>query len=224
MPKRGKNYQQAVQNIDRETRYALEEAIGKVKEASYVKFDASIDAAINLGVDPRHADQMIRGAVVLPHGTGKSVRVLVFAEGDKAKEAEEAGADFVGSKDLADKIKGGWLDFDKAVAVPAMMRVVGPLGRVLGPRGLMPNPKVGTVTMDVKAAVEAAKGGEVQFKAEKGGVVHAGVGKASFDEAKLVENVRAFVSAVRSRIIPAPTVTFVSFSMTMKPPVVLFLA
>lgn len=202
MPKRGKNYQQAVQNIDRETRYALEEAIGKVKEASYVKFDASIDAAINLGVDPRHADQMIRGAVVLPHGTGKSVRVLVFAEGDKAKEAEEAGADFVGSKDLADKIKGGWLDFDKAVAVPAMMRVVGPLGRVLGPRGLMPNPKVGTVTMDVATVVKDLKAGRVEFRVDKAGIIHCPIGRKSFDDKRIQENLEALMATLQ-RLKPA---------------------
>lgn len=202
MPKRGKNYQQAVQNIDRETRYAVEEAIGKVKEASYVKFDASIDAAINLGVDPRHADQMIRGAVVLPHGTGKSVRVLVFAEGDKAKEAEEAGADFVGSKDLADKIKGGWLDFDKAVAVPAMMRVVGPLGRVLGPRGLMPNPKVGTVTMDVATVVKDLKAGRVEFRVDKAGIIHCPIGRKSFDDKRIQENLEALMATLQ-RLKPA---------------------
>lgn len=202
MPKRGKNYQQAVQNIDRETRYAVEEAIGKVKEASYVKFDASIDAAINLGVDPRHADQMIRGAVVLPHGTGKSVRVLVFAEGDKAKEAEEAGADFVGSKDLADKIKGGWLDFDKAVAVPAMMRVVGPLGRVLGPRGLMPNPKVGTVTMDVATVVKDLKAGRVEFRVDKAGIIHCPIGRKSFDAKRIQENLEALMATLQ-RLKPA---------------------
>lgn len=202
MPKRGKNYQQAVQNIDRETRYAVEEAIGKVKEASYVKFDASIDAAINLGVDPRHADQMIRGAVVLPHGTGKNVRVLVFAEGDKAKEAEEAGADFVGSKDLADKIKGGWLDFDKAVAVPAMMRVVGPLGRVLGPRGLMPNPKVGTVTMDVATVVKDLKAGRVEFRVDKAGIIHCPIGRNSFDAKRIQENLEALMATLQ-RLKPA---------------------
>jgi large subunit ribosomal protein L1 len=147
-------------------------------------------------VDPKHADQMVRGAVVLPHGTGKINRVLVFAKGEKVTEAEAAGADFVGGDDLVAKINEGWLDFDTVIATPDMMGQVGRLGRVLGPRGLMPNPKVGTVTMDVAAAVKAAKGGEVQFKAEKGGVVHAGVGKASFDEAKLVENIRAFIGAV----------------------------
>jgi len=174
----------------------VEEAVALIKANSNVKFDETMEVAMNLGVDPRHADQMVRGVVGLPNGTGKTVRVAVFARGAKAEEAEKAGADIVGAEDLMETIQGGKIDFDRCIATPDMMPIVGRLGKVLGPRNLMPNPKVGTVTMDVAAAVKAAKGGEVQFKAEKGGVVHAGVGKLSFDEAKLVENIRAFVGAV----------------------------
>jgi len=174
----------------------VEEAVTLVKGNASAKFDETVEIAMNLGVDPRHADQMVRGTVNLPNGTGKSVRVAVFARGPKADEAKEAGADIVGAEDLMETVQGGTIDFDRCIATPDMMPVVGRLGKVLGPRNLMPNPKVGTVTMDVKEAVQAAKGGQVQFKAEKAGVVHAGVGKASFDEAKLVENVRAFVEAV----------------------------
>ena len=175
----------------------VEEAVSLVKANATAKFDETVEIALNLGVDPRHADQMVRGVVSLPNGTGKSVRVAVFARGPKADEAKEAGADIVGAEDLMETIQGGTIEFDRCIATPDMMPIVGRLGKILGPRNLMPNPKVGTVTMDVKAAVEAAKGGEVQFKVEKAGVVHAGVGKASFDEAKLVENVRAFVEAVQ---------------------------
>ncbi|GGE63103.1 50S ribosomal protein L1 [Actibacterium pelagium] len=175
----------------------VEEAVALVKSNANAKFDETVEIALNLGVDPRHADQMVRGVVSLPNGTGKSVRVAVFARGPKADEAKEAGADVIGAEDLMETIQGGTIEFDRCIATPDMMPIVGRLGKILGPRNLMPNPKVGTVTMDVKAAVEAAKGGEVQFKAEKAGVVHAGVGKASFDEAKLVENVRAFVEAVQ---------------------------
>ncbi len=176
---------------------SVEEAVALVKANATAKFDETVEIALNLGVDPRHADQMVRGVVTLPNGTGKTVRVAVFARGPKADEAKEAGADIIGAEDLMETIQGGTIEFDRCIATPDMMPIVGRLGKVLGPRNLMPNPKVGTVTMDVKAAVEAAKGGEVQFKAEKAGVVHAGVGKASFDEAKLVENVRAFVEAVQ---------------------------
>lgn len=175
---------------------SVEDAVALIKGAANVKFDETLDIALNLGVDPRHADQMVRGAVTLPNGTGKTVRVAVFARGDKADEATAAGADIVGAEDLMEAIQGGKIDFDRCIATPDMMPIVGRLGKILGPRNLMPNPKIGTVTMDVKAAVEAAKGGEVQFKAEKAGVVHAGVGKVSFGEAQLVENVRAFVNAV----------------------------
>lgn len=175
---------------------SIEEAVALVKANAKAKFDETIEIAVNLGVDPRHADQMVRGTVVLPNGTGKSMRVAVFARGPKADEAKDAGADIVGAEDLMETVQGGTIEFDRCIATPDMMPIVGRLGKVLGPRSLMPNPKLGTVTMDVKAAVEAAKGGEVQFRVEKAGVVHAGIGKASFDEAKLVENVKALVSAI----------------------------
>ena len=181
----------------------VEEAVSLVKANATAKFDETVEIAMNLGVDPRHADQMVRGSVTLPNGTGKSVRVAVFARGAKADEATAAGADIVGAEDLMETIQGGKIEFDRCIATPDMMPIVGRLGKVLGPRNLMPNPKVGTVTMDVKEAVEAAKGGQVTFKAEKAGVVHAGVGKASFDEAKLVENVRAFVGCSVSRAKPS---------------------
>ncbi len=174
----------------------VEDAVALVKANATAKFDETVEIAVNLGVDPRHADQMVRGVVALPNGTGKTMRVAVFARGPKAEEAQAAGADIVGAEDLMEIVQGGKIEFDRCIATPDMMPVVGRLGKVLGPRNLMPNPKVGTVTMDVKAAVEAAKGGEVQFKVEKAGVVHAGIGKASFDEAKLVENVRSFIDAV----------------------------
>ena len=196
MAKVGKRIQAAREGIDRNKLYSLNEAIGLVKDRSKTKFDETVEVAINLGVDPRHADQMVRGVCILPNGTGKTVRVAVFARGDKAEEAKAAGADIVGAEELVQEVQGGKIDFDRCIATPDMMPIVGRLGKVLGPRNLMPNPKVGTVTMDVADAVKAAKGGEVQFKAEKAGVVHAGVGKASFDEAKLVENVKAFVDAV----------------------------
>ena len=175
---------------------SVEEAVSLIKGNSTAKFDETIEIAFNLGVDTRHADQMVRGVVGLPNGTGKNVRVAVFARDAKAEEAKAAGADIVGAEDLMQTVQGGVIEFDRCIATPDMMPVVGRLGKVLGPRNLMPNPKVGTVTMEVAVAVKAAKGGEVQFKAEKGGVVHAGVGKASFDADKLVENVRAFISAV----------------------------
>jgi large subunit ribosomal protein L1 len=174
----------------------VEEAVALIKANATAKFDETVEIAMNLGVDPRHADQMVRGTVNLPNGTGKTVRVAVFARGAKADEATAAGADIVGAEDLMEAIQGGKIDFDRCIATPDMMPIVGRLGKILGPRNLMPNPKIGTVTMDVKDAVEAAKGGQVQFKAEKAGVVHAGVGKTSFDEAHLVENIRAFVGAV----------------------------
>ena len=176
---------------------SVEDAVALIKATAIAKFDETIDIAVVLGVDPRHADQMVRGVIALPNGTGKTMRVAVFARDAKAEEAKAAGADIVGAEDLMEIVQGGTIEFDRCIATPDMMPVVGRLGKVLGPRNLMPNPKVGTVTMDVKAAVEAAKGGEVQFKVEKAGVVHAGVGKASFDEAKLVENIKAFISAVQ---------------------------
>ena len=196
MAKFGKRMRAVRQAVDGKVDLSVEEAVALVKANATAKFDETIEIAVNLGVDTRHADQMVRGVIGLPNGTGKSVRVAVFARDAKADEARAAGADIVGAEDLMEIVQGGKIEFDRCIATPDMMPVVGRLGKVLGPRNLMPNPKVGTVTMDVTAAVKAAKGGEVQFKAEKGGVVHAGVGKASFDEAKLVENVKAFVEAV----------------------------
>ncbi|MEM1079718.1 MULTISPECIES: 50S ribosomal protein L1 [unclassified Dinoroseobacter] len=196
MAKLGKRTRAAREALVGKTDVTVEEAVSLIKGNATSKFDETIEIAMCLGVDPRHADQMVRGVVSLPNGTGKTVRVAVFARGPKAEEAQAAGADIVGAEDLMETIQSGKIEFDRCIATPDMMPIVGRLGKILGPRNLMPNPKVGTVTMDVKAAVEAAKGGEVQFKAEKAGVVHAGVGKASFDEAKLIENVRAFVDAV----------------------------
>ena len=199
---------------------SVEDAVALIKANASAKFDETVEIAMNLGVDPRHADQMVRGVVGLPNGTGKDVRVAVFARGPKAEEAQAAGADIVGAEDLMETIQGGKIDFDRCIATPDMMPIVGRLGKVLGPRNLMPNPKVGTVTMDVADAVKAAKGGEVQFKAEKAGVVHAGVGKASFDDAKLVENIRAFVDAVSKAKPTGAKGTYmkkVSLSSTMGP-------
>ena len=196
MAKLGKRIRAAREAFVGKEELTVEEAVALIKGNASAKFDETVEIAMNLGIDPRHADQMVRGVVGLPNGTGKDVRVAVFARGPKADEAKEAGADIVGAEDLMEIIQGGKIDFDRCIATPDMMPVVGRLGKVLGPRNLMPNPKVGTVTMDVGAAVKAAKGGEVQFKAEKGGVVHAGVGKASFDADKLVQNIRAFVGAV----------------------------
>ena len=196
MAKLGKRTTAARAAVAGKENVSVEEAVSLVKGNANAKFDETVEIAVNLGVDPRHADQMVRGVVGLPNGTGKTMRVAVFARGPKADEAKEAGADIVGAEDLMEIVQGGKIEFDRCIATPDMMPVVGRLGKVLGPRNLMPNPKVGTVTMDVADAVKAAKGGEVQFKVEKAGVVHAGVGKASFDEAKLVENVRAFIGAV----------------------------
>ena len=196
MAKLGKRIRAAREAFVGKEELTVEEAVALIKGNANAKFDETVEIAMNLGIDPRHADQMVRGVVGLPNGTGKDVRVAVFARGPKADEAKEAGADIVGAEDLMEIIQGGKINFDRCIATPDMMPVVGRLGKVLGPRNLMPNPKVGTVTMDVGAAVKAAKGGEVQFKAEKGGVVHAGVGKASFDADKLVQNIRAFVGAV----------------------------
>lgn len=189
MPKAGKNYQESAKLVDREKFYDVAEAIELAKKTSRAKFDETIDLAIRLGVDPKKADQQVRGAVVLPHGTGKTQSVLVFAKGDKAKEAEDAGADFVGDQDMINKINQGWLDFDVVVATPDMMAEVGKLGRVLGPKGLMPNPKTGTVTFEVTKAVQEIKAGKVEYRVDKSGNVHVPVGKASFDTAKLIENV-----------------------------------
>jgi large subunit ribosomal protein L1 len=198
----------------------LEEALTLIKQAASARFDETVEVAMNLGVDPRHADQMVRGVVTLPNGTGKTVRVAVFARGAKADEARAAGADIVGAEDLVERIQGGMIDFDRCIATPDMMPLVGRLGKILGPRNLMPNPKVGTVTMDVATAVKNAKGGEVQFKVEKAGVVHAGVGKVSFPAEKLAENVRAFVDAVTRAKPPGAKGTYlkkVSLSSTMGP-------
>ncbi len=196
MAKLGKRSKAARAAFEGKANLPVEEAIALIKANASAKFDETVEIAMNLGVDPRHADQMVRGVVRLPNGTGKHMRVAVFARGAKADEARAAGAEVVGAEDLMEAIQGGQIDFDRCIATPDMMPIVGRLGKILGPRNLMPNPKVGTVTMDVKAAVEAAKGGEVQFKAEKAGVVHAGIGKASFEDGKLAENLRAFVEAV----------------------------
>jgi large subunit ribosomal protein L1 len=196
MAKFGKRTVAARAAFDGKSMITVEDAVKLIKGAASAKFDETLEIAMNLGVDPRHADQMVRGVVSLPNGTGKTVRVAVFARGAKADEAKAAGADIVGAEDLMETIQSGKIEFDRCIATPDLMPLVGRLGKILGPRNLMPNPKVGTVTMDVKTAVAAAKGGEVQFKVEKAGVIHAGIGKVSFDEAKLAENVRAFVDAV----------------------------
>lgn len=196
MAKMSKRMKSVLEGVDLTKAYPLDEAVVAVKAAAKAKFDETIEVSLNLGVDPRHADQMVRGAINLPHGTGKTLRVAVFARGEKADEATAAGADIVGAEELAESIQNGEMPFDRVIATPDMMPVVGRLGRVLGPRGLMPNPKLGTVTANVKEAVEAAKGGQVQFRVEKAGIVHAGVGKASFDADKLVENIRSFVDAI----------------------------
>ncbi|HEY6116639.1 MAG TPA: 50S ribosomal protein L1, partial [Candidatus Dormibacteraeota bacterium] len=195
MAKHGKNYRNGAAKVEARP-YRLREAIETLKTAAYAKFDETIEVAMRLGVDPRHADQMVRGTVVLPHGTGKSMRVLVFAAGEKIKEAEDAGADFVGGDDLVEKINGGWMDFDAVVATPDMMRAVGRLGKVLGPRGLMPSPKAGTVTFDVGKAVTEIKGGKVEFRVEKAGIVQGRVGKKSFSVDQLEANTKAFIDAV----------------------------
>src|SRR5881296_3023246 len=196
MPKPGKKYLEAKKLVDSEKRYSVDEACALVGQTAKKKFDETVDVAIRLGVDPKHADQMVRGAVVLPHGIGKTVRIAVFAKGDKAREAQEAGADVVGAEDLAAKVQEGWLDFDKAIATPDMMGVVGRLGKVLGPRGLMPNPKVGTVTADVARAIRETKAGKVEFRVEKAGIVHCPIGKIQFDATKLAENAHALIGAV----------------------------
>ena len=206
--------------IDRSTEVAVEDAVKALKECASAKFDETVEISMNLGIDPRHSDQQVRGVVQLPHGTGKTVRVAVFAKGDKADEAKAAGADIVGAEDLAERIQAGEMNFDRCVATPDMMAIVGRLGKVLGPRGLMPNPKLGTVTPDVETAVKAAKGGEVTFRAEKAGVVHAGIGKASFSEEQLADNVRAFVKAISNAKPSGAKGTYikkVSVSSTMGP-------
>ncbi len=220
MAKNGKRMKKAIEGIDRDSHYALAEAVKMVKERATTKFDETVELSINLHVDPRHADQMVRGVISLPHGTGKSVRVAVFAKGDKAKEAEDAGADLVGAEDLAEQVQGGNIDFDRCVATPDMMAVVGRLGKVLGPRGLMPNPKLGTVTADVAAAVKAVKGGQVEYRCEKAGIIHAGIGKASFAEDQLEANIRALFGAVmkaKPSGVKGTYVKKVSLSSTMGP-------
>lgn len=192
----GKKMKAALEKIEMNKVYPIEEALRLVKESSYTKFDESVDLAINLGIDPRKSDQMVKGSVVLPHGIGKKVRVLVFAKGEKEKEAEEAGADIVGAEDLVEKITKGWLDFDKAVATPDIMGLVGKLGKILGPRGLMPNPKLGTVTFDIAKAVKEIKAGKVEYRAEKAGIVHIPIGRVSFDMQKLFENAMAIVDSI----------------------------
>ncbi len=194
--KRSKRYRELLQKIDRGKDYSLEEAVKLLKETASAKFDETVEVAVRLGVDPRHADQVVRGTVTLPHGTGKDVRVLVIAKGAKATEAEEAGADYVGFKDVIEKIQQGWLDFDVVIATPDVMSEVGKLGRILGPRGLMPNPKAGTVTMDVAKAVKEVKAGKIEFRVDRYGILHVAVGKASFDEDKLIENIKAFIETV----------------------------
>lgn len=222
MAKRGKKYAAASAKVDNLKRYELEEAVSLVKEMSFAKFDESVDAAITLNVNPRHADQMVRGAVSLPHGIGKDTRVLVFAKGEKAKEAEEAGADFVGSDELIEKINGGWTDWDVTVATPDMMGQVGRIGRVLGPRGLMPNPKAGTVTFDVAKIVKELKAGRVEFRVDKGGIIHIGVGRTSFDADKLQENVVALLkmlASLKPASSKAPYFKSIALSSTMSPSV-----
>ncbi len=216
----GKRLREAKKSIDREKLYGLDEAVKLVKDRAKAKFDETIEIAMNLGVDPRHADQMVRGVCNLPNGTGRTVRVAVFARGAKADEARAAGADVIGAEELVTEVQGGTINFDKCIATPDMMPLVGRLGKILGPRGMMPNPKVGTVTMDVTEAVRGAKGGAVEFRVEKAGILHAGIGKASFSETALVENIKAFADAV-SRARPAGAkgtfVKRVALSSTMGP-------
>ena len=220
MAKVSKRLKSSNEKRDREAFYSVENAVKFIKGNAKVKFDETIEIAMNLGFDPRHSDQQVRGVVQLPHGTGKSMRVAVFAKDAKAEDAKNAGADIVGAEDLAEKIQAGEIEFDRCIATPDMMAVVGRLGKVLGPKGLMPNPKLGTVTQDVATAVQAAKGGEVQFRCEKAGIVHAGVGKASFDEQALAENVRAFISAINKAKPSGVKGTYIvkaSISSTMGP-------
>jgi len=220
MPTQGKKYRDALKGVDRQKRHSFQDAVQTAIESSFAKFDETIDVAVKLGVDPRHADQMVRGTVVLPNETGKDVKVLVFAKGEKEKEAADAGADFVGNDDLIDKIKEGWFGFDKAVATPDMMGSVGKIGRLLGPRGLMPNAKTGTVTFEVAKAVEELKAGKIDFRVEKAGIVHAPMGKVSFGVDKIVQNITAFLDTIM-RLKPASSkgayVKGIAVSTTMGP-------
>ncbi len=218
--KYGKRLQDVYKDVDAKRLMTIDEAVKTIKAKASAKFDETVEVAMNLGIDPRHADQMVRGVVTLPNGTGKTVRVAVFARGAKAEEAKDAGADVVGAEDLMEKIQGGWIEFDRCIATPDMMAVVGRLGKILGPRGLMPNPKLGTVTPNVADAVKAAKGGEVTFRAEKAGIVHVGVGKASFSEQAIAENIRAVVDAISKAKPSGAKGTYikrVSVSSTMGP-------
>ena len=224
MPTHGKKYRAALAKIEPGRKFTLAEGVAKLKEIAFAKFDETVELTMWLGVDPRKADQLVRGTVVLPHGLGKSKRVLVIAQGDKVREAEEAGADFVGGEDMVERIKGGWLDFDAVIATPDMMRLVGGLGKILGPRGLMPNPKTGTVTFDVRAAVSETKAGKVEYRVDKTGVIHVGVGKVSFDADKLRENAQMLLDAVvkaKPSTAKGKYVKKVNLAATMSPGVLL---
>lgn len=220
MARRGKKYRETSQKVDKSKRYTFQDAVQLAIECAYAKFDETMELAVRLGVDPRHADQMVRGTVVLPNGVGKTVRVAVFAKGEKEKEALDAGADYAGSEELVEKVQKGWLEFDKAIATPDMMGAVGKLGRVLGPRGMMPNAKLGTVTFDVARAVSEIKAGKIDFKVEKAGIVHASMGKVSFGVEKLLENMGAFIETLQRMKPPASKGTYlkaIALSSTMGP-------
>ncbi|MBF0613967.1 MAG: 50S ribosomal protein L1 [Magnetococcales bacterium] len=220
MAKPGKRLRGLMEGLDRTVNYSLDDAIRIVREKSNAKFDETFEIAVNLGVDPRHADQMVRGTVELPHGTGKTVRILAFAKGDKVQEAQAAGADYVGAEELVEKIQGGWLDFDRVVACPDVMGIVGRLGRILGPRGLMPNPKLGTVTFDMAGVIKSIKAGQVAFRVEKAGIIHAGVGKVSFENEKLGDNCRALLNQLKKMkpaVVKGTYVKRVTVSSTMGP-------
>jgi len=224
MPKQGKKYRAALEKVEPNRKYTLEEGLAKVKEIAFAKFDETVELTMWLGVDPRKADQLVRGTVVLPHGVGKTVRVLVIAQGEKVREAEEAGADMVGGEDVVNRIKGGWLDFDAVIATPDMMRLVGQLGKVLGPRGLMPNPKTGTVTFDVANAVRETKAGKVEYRVDKTGVIHVGIGKVSFEPDRLRENAQVLLDAVvkaKPSTAKGKYVKKVNLASTMSPGVLL---